>query len=49
MPALCFRSGIEKIPFLNLNSRAYLAVYSEILKTSAILEIDKSQGTMVKS
>ena len=49
MPALCFRSGIERIPFHNLNSQACLAVYSEMLKTSATLEIDKSQGTMVES
>ena len=44
-----FCSGIERIPFCNLSSQACLIVYSETLKTSATLEIDSSQGTMVKS
>ena len=45
----CFHSGIESIPFCNLNSQACLVVYSETLKSSATLEIDMSQGRMVKS
>ena len=49
MSTLCFHSGIEGIPFHNLNSRACLAVYSEMMKTSLTFETDKSQGAMVKS
>ena len=49
MPTLCFCSGTERISFCNLSSRACLAVYSETLKTSAFLKIDKSQKTIVKS
>ena len=49
MQTLSIHSGIERIPFCNLSSWAGLAVYSEMLKTSATLKIDKLQGTLVKS